>query len=86
VRRELEAYGQGLADKAEIVGLNKRDAIPDADIDELRQTLIAAGADRVLTLSGATGHGVKEMLRAIAEMVGEARAAEKPTEIEAWQP
>ena len=86
MRGELEAYGQGLADKAEIVGLNKRDAIPDTDIDELQQLLMEAGADHVLTLSGATGQGVKEVLRAIDEMVGEARVAEKPTEVRAWQP
>jgi len=86
VRTELEAYGQDLAGKTEIVGLNKCDAVPESDIEQLRQSLMEAGADHVLALSGATGHGVTEVLRAIVKMIEEARAAEKPTEVEAWQP
>lgn len=86
VRSELAAYGQDLADKAEIVGLNKSDAIPESEIDALKQELKAAGADHVLILSGATGDGVPEVLRAAAAMVEAAREAQQPTEVEAWQP
>ena len=34
IRRELADYGHGLADKPEIVGLNKIDAIDPAEVDE----------------------------------------------------
>ena len=49
IRRELAAYGHGLADKPEIVGLNKIDAL-DADAVEakLRQLERAAGAAAVM--------------------------------------
>ena len=58
----------------------------ETDIIETRQILKSEGVDRVLVLSGVTGQGVKEVLRAIGEMVAAARAAEKPAEVEAWQP
>lgn len=86
VRTELEAYGQGLADKAEIVGLNKSDAMQEDDITNAKQMLMAAGANRILVLSGATGDGVKAVLRAVAKMVAEARAVEQPAEVEPWHP
>ncbi len=86
VRAELAAYGQGLEDKTEIVGLNKSDAIPDTDIDELKELLRAEGAEQILVLSGVTGDGVPAVLRAAAEMVEAARDADKAEEVEAWQP
>src|SRR5579864_1304915 len=42
IRRELAGYGHGLADKPEIVGLNKIDAIDPAEIAEKRQALVRA--------------------------------------------
>ena len=86
VRAELAAYGQGLEDKTEIVGLNKSDAIPESDINELKESLRAEGAEQILVLSGVTGDGVSAVLRAAAEMVEAAREADKPKEVEAWQP
>jgi GTP-binding protein len=67
IREELALYGHGLAQKQEIVGLNKIDAIEplavSAKCDELQS---AAGPDtRVLPLSGATGAGVPDVLDAI---------------------
>jgi len=66
IREEIALYGHGLADKHEVIGLNKIDAIAPAAVrakcDELRTT---AGPDsRVLPLSGATGAGVLHILDA----------------------
>ena len=41
IRRELADYGHGLADKPEVVGLNKIDAIDPAEVDEKRRALAA---------------------------------------------
>ncbi|MBX6324370.1 MAG: GTPase ObgE, partial [Rhodospirillaceae bacterium] len=66
VRAELEAYGATLAAKPEIVALNKCDALDAATLAARRQALAAAiGKKRPLyTVSGATGAGVTELMRA----------------------
>jgi GTP-binding protein len=67
IRQELELYGHGLADKPEIVGLNKTDALdPRAARTKLGELRRAArrGAP-ALPLSGATGAGVRETLEAV---------------------
>ena len=65
VRRELESYGAGLADKPEIVVLNKCDALSDADIAEGKAALGGAARARVLGLSGLTGLGMDELVRTV---------------------
>ena len=66
VRKELIAYGANLSKKTEIIGLNKCDALDEHTIAE-RTALLAriASTDNVFAISGATGNGVKEMLRRI---------------------
>jgi len=76
VREELEAYGHGLADKPEITGLNKCDALDAAAIEERIAALRAAGARTVLPLSGATGAGVTAVLRALLKPILARRADE----------
>jgi GTP-binding protein len=74
VRAELEGYGHGLADKPEIVALNKTDAMtPQARASRLKALSRAAGKP-ALVVSGATGQGVAEVLRALAATIAEARA------------
>jgi GTP-binding protein len=80
VRRELERYGHGLADKREIVGLNKIDALPAAEIAKKRAALKRASKGEVLILSGATGQGVTEAMARLLEAVKEARAVPAETE------
>jgi GTP-binding protein len=86
VRDELAAYGHGLAGKTEIVGLNKIDALDDDAIAEKRAALEAAGAQRVITLSGATGKGVPEAMRAIYAVIRDWRAANEEAEERAFAP
>ena len=86
VQDELEAYGQGLADKTQIVGLNKADALDEDAIAAARAALVEVGADQILTLSGATGAGVPETLRRLHDLVEAARADAEPVETEAWHP
>ncbi len=86
IRRELAAYGAGLAEKAEIVALSKVDAV-DAETlrkqkDRLRRALreygpeLANGVTRARPheLSAVTGRGVTELLRAAAEAIDANRA------------
>jgi GTP-binding protein len=79
IRHELAAYGHGLADKPEIVGLNKIDALDgEAVTAKIRQLRRAAGRGAVvLPLSAATGAGVPEVLARLFAALAEDRAPEE---------
>jgi GTPase len=76
IRDELSRYGHGLAEKPEIVGLNKVDAVePEAVGAKCRELLYAAAPGaQVLPLSGATGAGVSDMLEVVFAALSSARA------------
>ena len=78
VRAELAAYGAGLAEKPELLALNKTDALAPEEIAAKAAALAeAAGLEspaRVFRLSGATGAGVPALLRELWRHIG-ARAA-----------
>jgi GTP-binding protein len=65
IRKELKAYGADLTGKPEIIGLNKADAIPEDELKEKLRKLKRSAKRPVLVLSGATGQGVPEVLRAL---------------------
>ena len=69
----FEAYGHGLADKPEIVALNKADAIPADELKRQASRLKRTAGKTPLILSGATGPGVPEALRALAAVIDETR-------------
>jgi GTPase len=85
VRDELEAYGAGLADKAEAIALNKSDTI-DAELAEaLGAELRAVSAAPVFAVSGVTGAGVDAVLDALVARLGEKAEAEAEAEA-GWSP
>jgi GTP-binding protein len=89
VRQELAAYGEGLADKPEILVLNKIDAVDEETRAERSAALEAASGARPMGISGVTGEGVVPLLRAALAKVRAARAAaakEGAPEPEAWRP
>src|ERR1035437_227722 len=69
VRGELAAYGGGLADKQELIGLNKCDAMTPREASSRRAALAKASGRPVMLMSGVTGQGVPEVLRALQDMV-----------------
>ncbi|MEQ8348827.1 MAG: GTPase ObgE [Sneathiellaceae bacterium] len=74
IREELAAYGHGVAEKPEIVGLNKADALTAEEAEERRAALQdAAGDTPVLLLSGVTGAGVPAVLRRMLAHIDTAR-------------
>jgi GTP-binding protein len=73
VRGELSSYGGGLAEKAELIALNKADAMTPREASARRAALQKASGKRVMLLSGATGQGVPEVLRALQNMVRESQ-------------
>ena len=93
MRGELEAYGEGLADKPEILALNKIDAVGDDERAEKAAALLAASGVAPRLISGVTGEGVQDMLRTTFRAVKQHRAAEaaeettRPDDVSAgWSP
>ena len=77
IRAELVAYGQGLDEKPEIVVLNKADAISEAELTKKRAALKKACGHDVFVMSGVSGDGVNEVLRALAKEIAKRRTKEK---------
>jgi GTPase len=87
VRTELEAYGGGLADKAEVVALNKADALTPEALKQQVARLKRAAGRAPLVVSAATGAGVPEVLRALIKVIDDAKPADqKLAGAQAWQP
>jgi GTP-binding protein len=72
IRRELAAYDPALAQRREIVFLNKSDLMPDRTRAEPVVKELELRGCRVLLGSGATGAGVPELVRAMALALEEA--------------
>ncbi len=81
LRAELEAYGGALAGKQEILILNKIDAL-DEELVEAQTAELAAAASRepheVFAISGVTGAGLTELLRALRQRIEAWREAQSP--------
>jgi GTP-binding protein len=84
VRDEIDAYGEGLGDKPELLALNKVDTLDDELIAALSDELEAEAGTRPFPLSGATGDGAEAVLDALLQHLGPAKAAVE--EDEAWSP
>ena len=65
IRAELEAYGHGLAEKAEIVALSQVDTL-DGDARRKKAAALKRAAGRApMLVSAVTGEGVQDVLRAL---------------------
>jgi len=99
VREELAAYGEGLAEKPEIVALSKADTVDEAvlrtQIERLKRAMRTAGPPLAegerrrppLVLSAATRQGMQEALRALTGAIGFVRDEETALEpAQSWRP
>ncbi|OHB30965.1 MAG: GTPase ObgE [Phenylobacterium sp. RIFCSPHIGHO2_01_FULL_69_31] len=88
VRHELEAYGEGLEDKPELLALNKIDALDEETIAAKAAELEAAAGVKVRRVSGFAKIGVTELLREAYALVQQRKgeAAAEAAAPEDWQP
>jgi GTPase len=84
VRGELEAYGQGLIDKPEIVALSKADAMSLEAVKLQSAKLKKASRKTPLILSSASGQGVTEVLRALFKVIDAERVSLQETRRDAF--
>lgn len=86
VRGELVAYGAGLAQKPEILCLNKIDALDAATVKARLKALSKAAGRPARAISGVSGAGLKELLRDLMTLKQTGAAAPAPAEPDAWAP
>jgi GTPase len=77
VREELASYGAGLAEKPELIGLNKADAMTPREIAARRSALQRASGQPVMVLSAASGAGLPEVLRALRDVIARSEATKQ---------
>jgi len=85
---ELEAYGGDLADKPRITVLNKIDTLDAEEREFLKEELEEATDGPVMLMSGVSGEGVTDVLRALRSKIDENRLRHRavPEEDAPWQP
>ncbi|MEQ1769266.1 MAG: GTPase ObgE [Devosia sp.] len=74
IRTELALYDEALAEKPEIVVLNKIDALTEDDIKEKLKVLKRVSKAEVLTASGVTGKNVDHVLYRVLGILDDAKA------------
>lgn len=76
IRSELEKYSASLAQKPQIIALNKCDCLTDEDIENAEKELRKVSTDAIYPISGVAGIGLTELLRA-ADVYVQAAKQEK---------
>lgn len=75
IRRELAAYDATLAERREIVALNKIDALADRALLAAIEARLRERGCEVYRISGVSGEGVGELLRAVARALAHEEAS-----------
>ncbi len=88
LRRELEAYGNGLAEMPEIVALSKIDSVDHATLQAQGLRLKRVAKQTPLRLSAVAGTNIGETLRRLATMIGESGNTKtvQPGAVAEWHP
>ena len=88
VRKEIEAYGHGLAEKPEILALSKSDALDPETLKAQMERLKRAAKRKPMLLSAVAGAGVPEALQALLDIIDAAKRAEEAPKAlaEPWHP
>ena len=88
VRGELDSYGAGLADKPELIALSKADLIDDKRRAKVVKALEKASGEPVFPISAPLEEGMRPLLDAIIERLGDAAREEREEaeEQRAWSP
>ena len=89
VREELAAYGNGLAQKSEILALSKADLVTPQALAAKKRALEKASGAEVFCVSAATRQGVDSVLDKLMEIAGRAQAMKAGQDLppgQSWSP
>lgn len=76
IRHELQEYGGGLADKAEILALNKIDALTPEELEEKVKALEEISGHKCFAVSAASHTNIRPLLFALLHQIKRHRAEE----------
>jgi GTP-binding protein len=76
IRAELEAYGEHLAGRPEVVVLTKLDAVDEETVRRAIQAFAAAGIEAPMAISAVAGTGLSELRSAVWGRLQSMTAAE----------
>ena len=79
IRHELSSYGGGLAQKPELLVLNKIDAMTPREVSARRAALKKASGRDVMLLSSVSGQGLPEVTRALMDCVHAFKGGSRPS-------
>ncbi|MBW4680123.1 MAG: GTPase ObgE [Microcoleus vaginatus WJT46-NPBG5] len=73
IQEELQAYGRGLANRPQIIALNKIDAVnaETHDLEGLKRTLSELSQGQVFTISAVSREGLEPMLQKLWQLLDE---------------
>lgn len=80
IREELTQHGHGLAEKPEIVALNKCDSLQEEEISLKIKELKKVSGHSPFAVSGVSGQGLQEVLREAHRLIGAYRARQTSSE------
>ncbi|MGQ0527513.1 MAG: GTPase ObgE [Alphaproteobacteria bacterium] len=80
IRNELKQYGEGVAEKEEIIALNKIDALGDELSQDQAKILSKAIKKPVHVISAVSGQNMREMLFLLAERIKENKYSQAENE------
>ncbi len=88
VRGELDSYGAGLADKAEVIALTKADLLDDKRRTKVVKALEKESGARVFPISAPLDEGMQPLLDAVIERLGTADDRREPEAADqrSWSP
>lgn len=88
IHGELEAYGEGLTDKPQIIALTKCETLDDESIRAAKEELEAACGQTVFLISSVARQGLRPLLSEVYQYVAKRRTAELAPEVieEGWSP
>ncbi|PJB69387.1 MAG: GTPase ObgE [Alphaproteobacteria bacterium CG_4_9_14_3_um_filter_47_13] len=75
IREELKSYGHGLAEKQEIIAMNKCDALGAELAEDQAQNFEKTLGKKVFRLSAVSGDGTEKILFALAEAIKAAKSS-----------
>ncbi len=78
IRAELEAYGEHLAGRPELVVLTKLDAVDEDAVQQAIQAFAASGVEAPMAISAVTGTGLSELRSAVWSRLQSMTAPETP--------
>lgn len=82
IQQELQAYGRGLAERSQLLALNKVDAVDEETAEAIAQKLAALSQTSVFLISAVTRQGLEELLQQIWSRIDQIT---EPPLIPAWE-